>query len=293
MKSLTLFERKPMLQKRIFSLVLLFSSSLLLSSCSGLISSTFIEPTVGNLQKQTDIQLVCEGAPTFLLMADSMIASDPENTAMLTMGAQSYAGYLGALAECDPETDRLPAIADKAHKYGTALLANYLPLKADGDIDKQLAKLSKRDVPALFWGCFAWISWIQVQEGSPTALADLVVIEKIMQRVLELDPEFQGGGAHLFMGGYLASKPPMLGGKPELAREHFEQSLAISERKSLLTHVTYAEKYARMTLNEELHNQLLQEVIDFPLDKAPEYTLSNQLAKRKAARLLEEDYFLE
>ena len=85
----------------------------------------------------------------------------------------------------------------------------------------------------------------------------------------------------------------MLGGKPELAKEHFEKSLALSERKSLITHVTYAEKYARITMNKELHDNLLQEVIDFPIEDAPEFTLSNQIAKRKAKALLEEDYFLE
>lgn len=267
---------------------------LLTTSCSGLITSTIIEPTVGNLQKQTDIQLVCEGAPAYLLMIDSMIASNPKSKSMLQIGAQSYSGYLGALNECDPETDRLPAIAQKAHDYGLALIDQYIPLGAGSvEIDKKIASLTKSSVPPLFWGTLAWITWIQQQKGAPTAMADLVIVEKIMNRILELSPGFQGGGAHLFMGGYYASKPAMFGGKPEVAKQHFEEALAIAERKFLLTQVTYAEKYARMTMNKELHNSLLQEVIDFPIDSAPEFGLSNQIAKKKAIKLLDDDYFLD
>lgn len=267
---------------------------LLTTSCSGLITSRIIEPTVGNLQKQTDIELVCEGAPAYLLMIDSMIASDPTSKGMLQVGAQSYSGYLGALKECDPETDRLPAIAQKAHDYGVALINQYIPLDTDSDeIDKKIANLSKKDVPPLFWGTLAWITWIQQQNGAPSAMADLVIVEKIMNRILELSPDFQGGGAHLFMGGYYASIPAMFGGKPEVAKQHFEEALAIADRKFLLTQVTYAEKYARMTMNKELHNALLQEVVDFPIDSAPEFGLSNQIAKKKAIKLLDDDYFLD
>jgi hypothetical protein len=36
---------------------------------------------------------------------------------------------------------------------------------------------------------------------------------------------------------------------------------------------------------------LLQEVLDFPLDQAPEQRLVNQIAKRRAQQLLDEKFF--
>lgn len=279
--------------KDLLLFIALLFTLLVTTSCSSLITQTVIEPTIGNLQKQTDLLLVCEGAPAYLLMIDSMIASSPNDAKLLQLGAQSYVGYIAALSQCAPESDRLATIGDKAYLYGSALIDHHIPLKKDqrAFIDEKIAKLRISDVPDIFWGTAAWISWVQQQKGSPSSIADLVIIEKLITRLLELDGTFQQGSPHLFMAGYLATKPAMLGGSPEKARLHFEQALEISKRKFLLTQVTYAETYGRSTFNQHLHDSLLQEVIAFDLNDAPDYTLSNQAAKIKAARLLEENYF--
>ena len=83
----------------------------------------------------------------------------------------------------------------------------------------------------------------------------------------------------------------LIGGDPKRSRIHFERALEISKRSYLIVQTTYAETYCRMTFNQELHDALLQEVIDFPLEKAPSQTLVNQIAKRKAKQLLEEKFF--
>jgi hypothetical protein len=161
------------------------------------------------------------------------------------------------------------------------------------DLEAALTRLQRYNVPNLFWGSFAWLSWIQVQQGAPAAMADLVTVEKIMERLLELDEGFQAGSTHLFFGAYYATRPPMFGGDPEKSQMHFDRALQLSGRKSLLIQATYAETLARQLFDRELHDSLLNEVLDFPLDSAPEYALSNQIAKRKAQRLLDEDYFAE
>ena len=84
------------------------------------------------------------------------------------------------------------------------------------------AKAKKKDVPPLFWGSVSWLGWIQQQNGSPDSIAAINIIKKVMERIIELDPTYQGAGAHLFMGTYLSSIPAMLGGNPEKAKEHFE-----------------------------------------------------------------------
>ena len=74
---------------------------------------------------------------------------------------------------------------------------------------------------------------------------------------------------------------------------HFEKALTISEHAFLLVQTTYAQTYARLAMDKELHDKLLQEVLDFPLEKAPDSALSNQIAKRRAKKLLADDYFTE
>ncbi len=276
----------------IFSCLLLL---FFLTSCSSLMTA-LIEPTVDNLQKQTDLDLVCQGAPAYLLMIDSMIASDPTSSNLLLLGAKSYSGYLSAMTECGYSDARIATVADKARRYGTALLAADLPIAPGDSVDSlntALQQMTRSDVPSLFWGALAWTTWIQNQHGSPASIADLVKVERIMHRVEELDDTYQQGGVHLFFGAYYAAKPPLLGGRPDLSRIHFQRALAISHRSFLLVQTTYAATYARLTMNRKLYNTLLHEVVAFPLDRAPDNALSNQIAKREAKKLLAEGLFTE
>jgi hypothetical protein len=119
-------------------------------------------------------------------------------------------------------------------------------------------------------------------------MAQLVRVEQMMLRLVELDDTYYNGGGHVFLGVYYGSKPPLLGGKPELSRAHFEKALVIGNREFLPTQVAYAETYAKMTYNRDLYEQLLQEVVSFPIEKRPDIALVNQVAKRRAAQLLEQ-----
>lgn len=264
-----------------------------LSSCARILTGTVIKPAVGNLQQQEDIALVCEGAPAYLLMLDSMLVSSPDDESLLLIATQSYSAYATALEECGGSDERIAAMNDKAKTYGRNLLRPLLPIDspAGADFTRQLARLDAGDVPAAFWGAYAWLGWVMGQKGAPEAIADLVVIEKIMARVLELDEAYQGGAAHLFFGALHAARPEQLGGRPDLSRKHFDKALELSERRFLLVHTTCAATLARSTMDRELHDRLLQEVLAFPLASAREFGLSNRIAVNRAKRLLAENYF--
>ncbi len=283
-------QRFPLLLPALWLLCLCCS----LSSCAGLITGTVIKPAVGNLQQQQDIDLVCEGAPAYLLMLDSMLVSSPENRDLLFIATQSYSAYATALEECGGTSQRIDTIAVRARHYGQRLLQPLLPLERkshDAELDKGLSTLDKDDVAEVFWGASGWLTWVLRQKGAPEAIADIVIIEKIMARLLELDESYQGGSIHMFFGAYHAAKPEMLGGRPDLSAAHFERALAISKHRFLLTQTTYAATIARTTMNRDLHDRLLHEVLNFPLGSAPEFGLSNRIAVNRAKRLLEENYF--
>lgn len=254
----------------------------------------------GNLQQQTDINLVCEGAPSYLLMLDSMLVSKPDDRGLLLSATKAYSGFNSALSECGAGEDRIAAVTDKTHLYGIKLLQHYLPLRPSGNFslpggeegfNRQLNRLKKDDVEDVFWGTYGWLAWVQSQKGSPSSIVDMVVIEKVMEKLLALDEAYQGGSIHLFFGVYHALKPAMFGGRPDLSREHFEKALAFSNHQFLITQTTYAQTYARSTFDQELHDKLLGEVLSFNLTDAPEFSLSNQIAKKRAKILLEENYF--
>ena len=266
---------------------------LTLTSCMSLLTSTVIDPTVGNLQKQSDIDLVCEGAPAYLLMIDSLIESDPANRELLLLGAKSYSGMVAALESCSADPQRLQTLSLKAKSYGQRLLSTYIPLEKSRSeqFDDNLARLRKSDAEDLFWGTFGWLTWVQHQSGSPASMADLPAIERLMARILELDESVENGSVHLFFGALYGAKPQMIGGDTKRSRTHFERALELSDRMFLIVQTTYAETYGRMAFDRELHDSLLREVLEFELERAPENTLTNQIAKRKARQLLDEDYF--
>lgn len=267
----------------------------LLNSCTSLLTGTVIQPAVGNLQKQSDVELVCEGSAAYLLMIDSLIESNPNNRDLLLIGTKAYSGSAAALISCDASPERIAAISEKAKLYGQRLLNPLLPIKmvSRPEFTEALNVLNKNDADYIFWGAFGWLTWVTQQQGSPSSMVDLVAIEKIMDRLLRLDESIENGSPHLFFGALYGSKPQMLGGDSERSRKHFEQALVLSDRSFLLVQTTFAETYCRMTFNKEMHDALLEEVINFPLEQAPENTLSNQIAKRKAVALLEEDFFGE
>jgi hypothetical protein len=186
--------------------------------------------------------------------------------------------------------ERAKLACEKARRYGFALLNRKYKFK---EIIKQplpafkhsLSAFGKADTADLFWAGQAWALWIKLQGGTPAALVDLPKVEEMMLRVVELDGSTYFGSAHLVLGSIYCSLSPMLGGKPEVGRRHFEQALILGQRQFWPAQVAYAEGYARQTFNRELFETLLEEVLSQPLVEN-EIATANRLARKKAAELL-------
>ncbi|MFC1837849.1 TRAP transporter TatT component family protein [Thermodesulfobacteriota bacterium] len=262
---------------------------LLLSSCTAMLVNPILDPLTLSLQKQTDLDLLQEGAPSLLLILDGLIAKDPDNERLLMAAAKTYGAYATLLHE-KGQIERAVKMSTKAKEYGISLLEQLPGLKNIhkiplAEVNLLLDKISGADAGYLFWGAYGWAIWIQFQNGAPGAVAKLPVVEQIMLRVVALEETYYYGGAHVFLGTYYGSLPAVLGGKPEESRLHFERALALNGRKFLLTQVAYAENYARTKFDRELFAELLTEVIEYPLTDS-ETASSNTLAKVRAEKLL-------
>lgn len=277
--------------KRTWGLIVLLAMVAVLSQgCASLVIPPMVGPVVKNLNRQADLELVCDGAPSYLLMLDSLLVSDPVDARLLLHGTQAYTAYASIMPECG-RPERAPVLGERAREYGLRLLgtqaglggANQMPLAGFGEA---LQSVGSREVEKLFWSGYGWATWIGFSKGAPMAVADLPKVEQLMLRVLALDEGFYHGGAHLFLGVYYGSRPVMLGGRPDVSRDHFERALALGERRFLAALVAYAEYYARQTFDRELYVRLLEEALAFDLALAPDLTLPNVLAQRRARKLL-------
>ena len=275
-------------------LVLLLSIFLTLSGCNTLVSSA-TKDLADNLsqaiQNQNDPDTVRQGAPAYLIMIDSFIQGSPDDTSLLIAGSSLYGSYAGAFATEDP--DRSRRLTEKSLQYALHALCVELPdlctisQQRFPEFQQALQKTGKKDLPVLnAWG-IAWAGWIQSRTDDWAAIADIPKVKAIMQRVVDLDPAWDNGNAQLYMAVLNAFLPAAMGGKPDLAREYFEQAIALSEGKNLMAKTLYARYYARMVFDRELHDNLLNEVLSATA-ASPGMTLINTLAQEQAQQLLNE-----
>ena len=280
-------------------LVLLLSILLALSGCNTLVSSA-TKDLANNLsqaiQNQNDPDTVRQGAPAYLIMIDSFIQGSPDDVNLLIAGSSLYGSYAGAFASEDP--DRSRRLTEKSLHYALKALCIDLPELCNIsqerflEFQQALQKTAIKDLPVLnAWGV-AWAGWIQSRTDDWAAIADIPKVKAVMLRVVELNPAWDNGNAQLYLAVLNAFLPAAMGGKPDLAREYFEQAIAISRGNNLMAKTLYARYYARMVFDRELHDKLLNEVLSASAS-SPGMTLINTLAQEQARQLLKEsdDFF--
>ncbi|MCY7295154.1 TRAP transporter TatT component family protein [Alteromonas sp. a30] len=279
------------------ALTLVVATSLL-SGCSSFVSGATknlanqLQSTISN---HNDPELVKDAVPAYMLMVESLLRSDPDNVDLLVASSSLYSAYASVFVD---DLNRQQRLSTRAFLYGKQAICEYK--KDYCDIDKlqvdalkaTLDKMDEDDVSMLFALGSAWAGWIKSHSNDFNAVADVPKIEIIMRRIVALDEGYQNGNAHLYLGVLATLIPPTLGGKPEIGRMHFERAMQLSNGENLMVHVTFAQQYARLLFDRELHDRLLRQVMQSDA-KAEGLTLTNWLAKQRAEELLTsaDDYF--
>lgn len=256
-----------------------------LNSIGGIMDSGFAV-----MNEEQDLDLADKSIASNLKLIESMLRKDPDNERFLLLASRGYSSYALGFVE-DDSLPRASIFYLRARDYGLRILRKNRDFadafdRGPEELRGALQSFSKDDVPAVFWTAIGWGSYVFTNLTEPEALADLPKIETMMEFVLATDSTYFYGGAHFFLGTLLATRPVMLGGNPERAKEHFERCLGINHGQFLMTYFYYARSYAVQTQNRELFEELLAKVERAPIDILPEARLSNAIAKRKSARLL-------
>jgi hypothetical protein len=265
----------------------------ILAGCSSLgrVAGNTLSSAILN---QDDPELVESGLPAYLLLLDGLISQRPDNIALLSAGAQTFALYGARFVP----PDRAVTLTAKARRYGERAIclahepacrwqgAEYTRLVAE------LEAVEKQDIGPLYSYAVSWLSQLDATSEDWTAVAELPWVEAVLERTLALDETYENGAVHGYLGILNSLRPPALGGKPDVAREHFERAIELSQGRDLSIKVEYARRYARLVFDQELHDRLLTEVLNAPVE-APLYTLFNVLAKQEAQTLLatSKEYF--
>ena len=280
-------------------LIFILTFGLILTSCSLIISSAtnkMAKNLSTAIMNNDDLATVRAGAPAYLLMLDSFVEGDPEDSNMQVAAANLYSAYAGVFVKDDEQ--RAKRLTQKSLDF--ALNANCLVDESRCGLKTMefkkfetiIEKYEKEDIESLFILGSSWAGWIQSRRGDWNAAADLARVTKIMNHALKIDNQYQQGQIHLYLGVLNTLLPPALGGKPETGKNHFEKAIEIAQGKNLMAKVLYAEKYARLVFNQELHDKLLNQVLKTD-PRLRGFTLTNMLAHEQAKALLisGEDYF--
>jgi len=264
--------------------------------CVSTITGNFAEDLSYAIANNNDLETVRTGGPAYLIMVDSLLYDDPENESLLISAANLYTAYTDVYVA---DKERAAKMTDKAISYALRAVCEHRSdacLFRELDFESFIKILKEMDdkdcVPSLYTLGVTWAGWIQAHQKDWNAVAEIARVEAIMVHIVKLQESYQDGGAHLYLGVLATLLPPALGGMPEEGRKHFERVLEISGSRNLMVKVIYARQYARMIFDRELHDRLLNEVMDVN-PEVEGYSLLNILAQKKARDMLAgaDDFF--
>lgn len=258
-----------------------------------------------------DPELIAGALPFAIKLYESLLASLPEHQGLRLRTGSLYIMYANAFIQTPADMTPLSEIetrqtmlarAKKLYLRGRDILLAGLEkknprlreqLKAR-QFQPALAPFGAQDIDLLYWAAAGWVAAYSIDPFDMSIGLSLPEAAALMNRVLELKPDYSRGAVHNFYILYYGSLPESMGGNDEKALEHFkkaEELCASSDTSYLLSLATTVS--VKHQKREEFVN-LLKQVLAFDLNQAPENRLVNVLNKRKAAWLLEhvDDFFL-
>ncbi len=251
------------------------------------VSADMADSLSAAILNQDDPELVREALPSYLLLLDSLVEADPDGEATLSAASQLYAAYGAALVA---DAGRARTLTARARDYGArALCAAESDACALGGLnfDEYAAVIGGVDadsVEALYSYSLGTLAWIRSNSDDFAALAELPKVELALQQVMALEPGDLAASTCMYLGILNTLRPASLDGKPEVGREWFERGIELSGGRDLGIKVEYARGYARLIYDRELHDSLLNEVMQADVQQ-PDLTLFNRLAQAA------DDYF--
>jgi len=255
----------------------------------------------GSFAKDNDPDLVADALPFALKTMESIVPEQPEHKGLLAATAGGYTQY--AYGFLVPEADALEGkdsakanhlrsrarnLLNRGRTYGfqgLSLSTRDFETALRKNSATTLAKLEKEDVPLLYWTAAAVAAGITLDKENMELVADLPLAEAMMRRALELDESYDHGSIHELLMSYELSRPDSNAESLARAKKHFDRARALSQNKRLSALVSWAEGDAIKRQDKAMFNSLLDQVLAFDPDSAPEFRLSNVISQNKARRL--------
>jgi predicted anti-sigma-YlaC factor YlaD len=287
---------------------------------AGCSPSRFVANRMGNalagsgttFASDNDPELIRDAAPFSLKLMESVLAQTPDHQGLLLALSSGFTQYAYAFvqqeAEAVEDADLARARAMRvrarnlylrARDYGLrGLEGRYRGFGVASRMDPMtaVARVGARDVPLLYWTAASWGAAISLSKDNPDLVADIRIVEAMMDRALVLDEDFNDGAIHGFMITYEMARPGI--SKEEAyarSRKHFDRVIELTGGLLASPYVSYAEQVCVARQDGAEFEAMLNKALAVDVDARPEWRLENVIMARRAKWLLEkkEDLILE
>lgn len=250
-----------------------------------------------------DPELVGQALPFSLKLVEGLLAESSKHRGLLFAAASGFTQYAYAYVQQDADVienldlDKSAALRTRARRlylrgrdYGLrGLDARHDGLSQELRRDPQAAVrvARKEDVPLLYWTAASWGSAIGVSKDDPNLIADQRIVEALIDRALELDPDFDSGAIHGFLITYETARQGAKGDPAARARLHFDRAVALTKGQLASPFVSLAEAVSVQNQDRAEFESLLTRALAVDPDARPEWRLVNLIVQRRARWLVE------
>ena len=249
-----------------------------------------------------DPELIKAAVPFSLKLMESLLAENPRHEGLLLATSRGFTQFAYAFVQedADETEDKDLAAAEEMRGRARRLYLrarNYglrgLDVRHQGfekglrTAPKQaVARTTVRDVPLLYWTAVSWAAAISLSKDKPDMIAEMPIVEAMMERALALDEAFDFGAIHTYYITYEMSRSGGAGDPATRSRQHFERALALSGGQQASPMVSFAEAVCIQKQDLKEFESLLKQALAINPDAKPEWRLANLVIQRRAKWLL-------
>jgi predicted anti-sigma-YlaC factor YlaD len=249
-----------------------------------------------------DPELVKAAVPFSLKLMESLLDENPRHEGLLLAACSGFTQYAYAFIQEDADEmeDRDLAAAEelrgrarrmylRARNYGVRGLevrhkGFEKALRADPRQAVRMAAV--KDVPLLYWTAVSWAGAISLSKDDPELIAEMPVVEAMMDRALALNEAYGDGAIHTFLITYEMSRPGGVGDPASRSQRQYERALELSKGLQAGPMVSFAESVCVQKQDLKQFEAALQQALSLNLEVKPEWRLVNLVMQRRAKWLL-------
>ena len=274
-------------------------AAVFLSSCS---IATLGTRATDSFLSEEDPELVDQSLPLLLKASEILADSKPKDVDRAVTAsslAVMYAiGFVSADASGIPSEEvdarmeanlRAKRLLQRAFRRSSAALeyrrAGTLAALARGD-PSPLQTLKAKDVPLLYWTSASALGAFSLDPFDPSVSKHLATAVALLERALELDPDWNYGALQELVISLAPSLPRDLGGGEDRAEAAYRRALDASRGLRASPYVSYASSVCVARQDYRAFKEALETALAVDVDADPAGRLANIIAQRNAKRLL-------